>query len=332
MSIQKIDNDLLQKEGRFNSCLEDVPEKSASEMKEFLDYIPKNVIIPKVNEIIENVYTKEQSDQNIETKADFEQVYTKKQTEDMLSNLLTGEKTGNPLVISDLSPYSHKLDIYLTSRNLLPYPYYDTECTVNGITYTPYSDGSIHINGTATASSNFVLFYDYVNCMPYGIYPGKEYTLSLQCDTPVKGCNLLVNYYNEPPKGANYLGWLNSDAGNSSKTAVFPADGIGVRAYINIAAGVTVNDIVVTPQLERGTEKTDYYPYENVLSEQYVELMKGEQLQELYTDSEGKVCGIDSCKEGMIFNGPLTTVISCTYKRDIDKAFAELEAKIKGGK
>ena len=50
--INEINVDALTLSKRFHSDLPDVPGKSAKEMKEFFDYIPKSVIIPKINELI----------------------------------------------------------------------------------------------------------------------------------------------------------------------------------------------------------------------------------------------------------------------------------------
>ena len=42
-------------------------------------------------------------------------------------------------------------------KNLIPYPYYETSKTVNGITFTVNEDGSVTVNGTATATAQFGL-------------------------------------------------------------------------------------------------------------------------------------------------------------------------------
>ena len=45
----------------------------------------------------------------------------------------------------------------LANKNLIPYPYTDTTKTLNGITFTVNSDGSVTVNGTATAQAYFKL-------------------------------------------------------------------------------------------------------------------------------------------------------------------------------
>jgi hypothetical protein len=42
------------------------------------------------------------------------------------------------------------------AKNLIPYPYYESDHTESGITWTVNSDGSVTANGTATANSTFI--------------------------------------------------------------------------------------------------------------------------------------------------------------------------------
>lgn len=55
MSINKISDTELSQQKRFHADQDDVPGKSAQDMKVFMDYVPRNVIIPKVNEVIETL-------------------------------------------------------------------------------------------------------------------------------------------------------------------------------------------------------------------------------------------------------------------------------------
>ena len=45
----------------------------------------------------------------------------------------------------------------VSGKNLLSYPYYETTKTLNGVTFTDNGDGSITVNGTATANVYFSL-------------------------------------------------------------------------------------------------------------------------------------------------------------------------------
>ena len=52
-------------------------------------------------------------------------------------------------------------------NQLIPYPYVDTTRTINGITFTDNRDGTIMINGTATANADFRLWGKYATDIPY---------------------------------------------------------------------------------------------------------------------------------------------------------------------
>lgn len=89
MSISKISDTELFNQKRYHVNQSDVPGKNAQDMKEFFDYLPRQVIIPKLNEVIDtanaaapaqNVYTKEQTDSLLDTKADDDSVYKKTET------------------------------------------------------------------------------------------------------------------------------------------------------------------------------------------------------------------------------------------------------------
>lgn len=53
--IAKIDLSALEAEGRFHKNQPDCPNMSADQMKAFMDYIPKDVVIPKLNEAVEKL-------------------------------------------------------------------------------------------------------------------------------------------------------------------------------------------------------------------------------------------------------------------------------------
>lgn len=101
MLIEKIDDNKLLDEDRYHSCQPDVPDKTASEMKKFMDYVPRHVIIPKVNEIIDKLdtkadsdgvylktetYNRNETDNMLSAKANSSNVYTKTETDSLLSD------------------------------------------------------------------------------------------------------------------------------------------------------------------------------------------------------------------------------------------------------
>lgn len=141
--------------------------------------------------------------------------------------------------ISDFS--NNKLNV--CGKNLIPYPYVFTSKTINGIAFTVNSDGTITVNGTATATVTVQL-----NNPIYG-FTGKTVTLS---GCPVTG-------------GANKYGMFYYDTYTSQHDfgngITFSPRGY-VALYIHIYSGQTVNNIVFKPQLELGSTATPYEPYQ----------------------------------------------------------------------
>ena len=128
------------------------------------------------------------------------------------------------------------------TKNLLPYPYYDTTKTINGITFTDNGDGTITVDGTATADTRF---YCRSSSDKITISPGT-YTIS--------GC---------PDGGSSttyYIGGFAYNAFSSGKTFSV-ANTTSDWFYIMIKSGATADNLVFKPQLEEGSTATEYEPY-----------------------------------------------------------------------
>ena len=94
MSVNTINTTELINGNRYHASQDDVPNKTAKDMKDFFDYIPKDVIIPKVNELVNevntkasaaDVYTKSETDTKVSEKANSADVYTITQADEKLS-------------------------------------------------------------------------------------------------------------------------------------------------------------------------------------------------------------------------------------------------------
>lgn len=134
------------------------------------------------------------------------------------------------------------------SKNILPYPFGDKgTVTRNGITFTDNGDGSITVNGTATAEAWFVLSYE------------NPFTESYQ----------FVGCYTGNPIGASadtYYIWL-PQTGHKIATSYYL---VGNPSYwrslrIIVKSGVTANNVVFRPMLyvydsAKGYD-TNYEPY-----------------------------------------------------------------------
>ena len=246
-----------------------------------------------------------------------------KRADNTFANALKGSKSGSAILIDDVSPVTREMSAKISSdtvedltavkvsrcgKNLITFPYtYDGHTygvgdtyTRNGVTFTVNADRSITANGTATADANFDIFSAYGTWLADD---NKSVTVTLS------GC---------PSGGSSTTYFLTQknygfkDIGNGVKFQT----GRGANSYaIIIKSGITVENLVFKPQLELGTTKTDYEPYIAPT--------------EFTPTADGTVNGVTS----LYPNTTLTTgtdgvIINCEYNRDINKAFAALEAAI----
>lgn len=123
------------------------------------------------------------------------------------------------------------------TKNLIPYPYYQTTKTENGITFTDNGDGSITANGTATADTWFIL----QNYAPLN----GTYTLS-GCQNGSKTTYILGLGSSD-----------NADVGNGVTATITSKSNI----FIKVCSGAILDNVVFKPQLELGTTATEYEPY-----------------------------------------------------------------------
>ena len=132
-----------------------------------------------------------------------------------------------------------------TGKNLLPYPYVDTTKTENGITFTDNGDGTITVNGTATAGVFFKVFATQTNQEEI---PGNYISGSTQ------GCNIVVAHKQE----TTYTSLGISSNGSSSL--------INKETYatgyieLSILQGTTLNNVIIKPMLTL-EQDTSYEPY-----------------------------------------------------------------------
>lgn len=84
-----------------------------------------------------------------------------------LSNTKKGKMT--------ISPKGNSEQDTLTGINLLAFPYYETTKTINDITFTVKDDNTIHVQGTASAKTEFLIRNRDINL---NITEGETYTLA----------------------------------------------------------------------------------------------------------------------------------------------------------
>lgn len=138
-------------------------------------------------------------------------------------------------------------DAHAVGKNLIPFKV-KTE-VVNGVTATTRADGSITLNGTATANT-------YIN-FPHMMIEAGTYTLSSGSAIPT-GIGLSLREAND--QSTNLLRISN---GQSAATGTIAYNG-DAYAYISITSGTTASNLTLYPQLEAGSEATAYEPYQGM--------------------------------------------------------------------
>lgn len=139
--------------------------------------------------------------------------------------------------------------------NLIPYPYYETTSTNNGITFTDNGDGTVTANGTATANAIFYCRYDESIPLAEG-----NYILS-GCPEGGGSSTYRVTFI------SNNNGTITTLASDYGNGRTFTIDSTTVstlkRIAIRIDSGQTVNNLLFKPMLERGSIAHDYISYAN---------------------------------------------------------------------
>ena len=138
-------------------------------------------------------------------------------------------------------------DAHAVGKNLIPFKV-KTE-VVNGVTATTRADGSITLDGTATANT-------YIN-FPHMMIEAGTYTLSSGRAIPT-GIGLSLREAND--QSTNLLRISN---GQSAATGTIAYNG-DAYVYISINSGTTVSNLTIYPQLEEGSEATAYEPYQGM--------------------------------------------------------------------
>lgn len=138
-------------------------------------------------------------------------------------------------------------DAHTVGKNLIPTM--DEPLSANGITCMVNVDGSITLDGTATANT-------YIN-FPHMMIEAGTYTLSSGSAIPT-GIGLSLREAND--QSTNLLRISN---GQSAATGTIAYNG-DAYVYISINSGTTVSNLTIYPQLEAGSEATAYEPYQGM--------------------------------------------------------------------
>lgn len=128
-----------------------------------------------------------------------------------------------------------------TGKNLLPNKIQTN--TIHGVTCTNNGDGTVTLNGTATEKTYFST--------------NKHISLSLDGNYTFSANTYNNLGYSLYHGGAELFFWDTKSDKTFSATGSFD----NVRPQINIESGVTLNNVIVKFQLEKGSTATEYEPY-----------------------------------------------------------------------
>lgn len=155
--------------------------------------------------------------------------------------------------VQDLHGYDHPW-AGGSGKNLCPYPFQDgSSKTTNGITFTANADGSIKINGTATAVAQF--FIKTQMSLKAGTY-----TLSGFPSTMPAGANTYMRVYSASASFA----LSDFSRTKTERTRTLSQDVTDVLIWVSIASGDTINNVTIYPMLELGSTASSFAPYSNI--------------------------------------------------------------------
>lgn len=127
--------------------------------------------------------------------------------------------------------------------------------TVSGVDFTNNEDGSITINGTATANAYFNInnsdennrnFFTLEKNQNYGLYLGNSAEgLSMICRSSTKNYELLTLPENQNERVQQYTAETDNQC----------------WAYLTVESGVTINNLTVYPMIVKGTEIGEWELY-----------------------------------------------------------------------
>lgn len=170
------------------------------------------------------------------------------------SNALTGNVSGGIVSMDDISPLSHKIPVKVSSKNLIPYPYYNSSGTLHGVEWTDNGDGTFTANGTSTSVSSSYRTLAH-KTKPLFVKAGT-YTFSFADEAAYDG-KIKMRLFLADNQG-NTLLMLKDFLATGTYT--FSED-VYVTILISVPYEHTVENVIFKPQMEFGATATEYTPY-----------------------------------------------------------------------
>ena len=158
------------------------------------------------------------------------------------------EGTPTPDSPQDIHVVSGDNEIKVCGKNLLNSEDGTTK-TISGVTFTKNSDGTITANGTATAGFNYM-----INNYTWRTLPAGTYILSDGVDG--ENNNTYFTYLDVQNDDSLYLSTISTNTRTYSTSFDF-------KTRIVVRSGVTLNNVVFKPMIEKGSTATSYEPYKS---------------------------------------------------------------------
>lgn len=235
-------------------------------------------------------------------------------TKNVLANAIKGHLKGEVVTADDISSVEHEMAVkVMCPDGIDPATVNVRRCgknlfeitgksnIVNGVTFTVNKDGTVNVNGTATANT----FFQLGTCK---LPSGQSCSISGSPKDSSTKTYMLYIHHND-----SYIDVFDTGSGENFETLDEVFKGI-----IVVYAGVTANNLIFSPMIEYGTTVTTFEPYKGT---------------EHTTSSDGTVSGMMSTAPNMtILTDTEGVVIDCEYivdtKTYIDKKFEELKTAI----
>lgn len=180
-----------------------------------------------------------------------------------ISNSLKGSVSGNGIVAArGVSPTEHVMNVKVRSKNLLPFPYYNSSITDHGVTFTVSDDGTITASGTATGGNGvFHLFHSSETPNIFELLPDQNYTVS------------------GIPTGASSATWwfriitqntdtLDFNDRNLTQQLNFSRVDYARDVFLSVREGVSADGLVFKPQVEKGSSATSFATFRDISKSQ----------------------------------------------------------------
>ena len=141
---------------------------------------------------------------------------------------------------SEIKTVKDNINLTVANKNYINIE--NTSKTINGITFTVNSDGSILANGTATARASYPIQNNFKK------FEAGQYFVS-GCPSGGSEATYYLILWNE--------NWV-SMGSEYGKGKLVSLSNQKVKLHINIMQGTVCNNLLFKPQMEKGTKATDY--------------------------------------------------------------------------